>query len=53
MALVPVAEPFSTFIRILWAGIILCIVIYAIYMLLGMAGVAVPNIGIGHGNLVR
>ena len=48
IALVPVAEPFGTLIRILFAGIVLCIVIYAIYMLVGMAGVAVPNFGLGH-----
>ena len=53
ISLVPVAEPFSTLIRILYAGIILCVVIYAIYMLVGMAGVAFPNFGIGHGSLVR
>ena len=45
LPLIPVAEPFTTIIKILIAGIILLIVLYAITVLLGMAGIHVPTFG--------
>lgn len=42
MALVSVAEPFRTFIRIALAAIVLLLVIWFILIVLGMAGVHVP-----------
>jgi hypothetical protein len=54
MALVPMAEPFTTIVRILMAGIVLIIVIYAIIYLLQMAGVQVPSWGLsGAPRIVR
>lgn len=43
LALVPMAEPFATIIRIVLYAIVLLIVIYAIVTLLGFAGVVVPH----------
>jgi hypothetical protein len=45
MALVPIGEPFATIIRILVALIILVIVLYALTVLLGLAGIHVPMPG--------
>lgn len=45
IALVPMGEPFVTIIRILVAAIILIIVIYALTILLGLAGIHVPSMG--------
>lgn len=42
LALVPLAEPFATLVRILIVVITVIIVIYVIVMLLGLAGVHVP-----------
>jgi hypothetical protein len=41
LPLIPVAEPFTTILRILVAGIILIVVIWFIMVLLGYAGVQV------------
>ena len=41
IGLVPIAEPFVTLIRILFAAIILVVVIWAIMFLLGQVGVPV------------
>jgi hypothetical protein len=43
MAMINIAEPFRTFIRILVAALILVIVLYALSILLGMAGINVPS----------
>ncbi len=43
IALVPMAEPFSTLIRIVIYAIILLVVLYALTVLLGMMGVSVPT----------
>lgn len=45
IALIPMGEPFVTIVRILMYAIILVIVIYALILLLGLAGVHVPSIG--------
>jgi len=45
LGLVSIAEPFATFVRILIAFLILIIVLYALSMLLGMAGIHVPTFG--------
>ena len=45
LAQIAIAEPFATFIRIIIAAIVLVIVLYALAMLLGMAGVHVPSFG--------
>ncbi len=46
LALVSIAEPFATFVRILIAFLILLIVLYALSVLLGLAGIHVP-LGLG------
>jgi hypothetical protein len=43
MALLHIAEPFATIIRILIAALILIIVLYALSVLLGLAGIHVPS----------
>jgi hypothetical protein len=42
LALVPLAEPFATIVRILMVIVLVIIVIYAITVLLGFAGIRVP-----------
>ncbi len=43
LALVPLAEPFATIVRILLVVILVIIVIYVATMLLGMAGIHVNS----------
>jgi hypothetical protein len=45
LAQTKVAEPFATFIRILVAFLILCLVLYALSILLGLVGIHVPTFG--------
>jgi hypothetical protein len=45
LAMVSIAEPFATFIRILVAFLVLIIVLYAFSALLGLAGIHVPMPG--------
>lgn len=42
LPLIPIAEPFSTIIRVLMVVILVLIVLYVIVQLLGAAGVHVP-----------
>jgi hypothetical protein len=42
LALMPLAEPFATIVRILLVVILVVIVLYVLTMLLGMAGIHVP-----------
>jgi hypothetical protein len=42
IALVPMGEPFLTIVRVLVAALILVIVLYALSVLLGLAGIHVP-----------
>jgi hypothetical protein len=53
LALVPLAEPFATIVRILLVVILVIIVIYVATVLLGLAGIPVNNFGLGHGAIVR
>lgn len=46
IALVPMAEPFATLIRIVIYGLVLVVVLYALTVLLGMVGVHVPSFGV-------
>lgn len=46
LARISVAEPFTTFIRILVAFLILVIVLYALSILLGLIGIHIPSFGI-------
>jgi hypothetical protein len=43
LALVPMAEPFATIVRVLLVLILVFIVVYAIRILLGYAGIHVPS----------
>ena len=45
IALVPMAEPFRTILRVLIVILMVVIVIYVITVLLGMAGIHVPMFG--------
>ena len=47
LALVPLAEPFATIVRILLVVILVCIVIYVATILLGMAGIHVNTFHMG------
>ena len=52
LALIPLAEPFATIVRVLMVVIMVIIVIYVAMQLLGMAGIPVNSIGgIGHGTI--
>lgn len=42
LALIPLAEPFATILRILLIGLLVVIVIYVFLQLVGMAGIHVP-----------
>jgi hypothetical protein len=42
LALVPLAEPFATIVRVLMVVILVIIVIYVASVLLGLAGIHVP-----------
>jgi len=42
LALVPLAEPFATIVRVLMIVILVIIVLYVFAVLLGMAGIHVP-----------
>ncbi len=44
LALVPLAEPFATIVRVLMVVLLVIIVIWVIAQLLGMAGIHVPMI---------
>ncbi len=46
LALVPMAEPFATIVRVLLVVILVIIVIYVASMLLGMAGIHVNTVPI-------
>lgn len=48
LALIPLAEPFRTIIRILFIILLVVIVLYVIIVLLGLAGIHVP-VGLGAG----
>lgn len=45
LALIPLAEPFATIIRVLMIVILVLIVLYVIAMLLGVAGIHVGGFG--------
>ncbi len=45
LALVPLAEPFRTIVRVLMIIILVVVVIYVITILLGMAGIHVNTFG--------
>jgi uncharacterized membrane protein YwzB len=45
LALVPLAEPFATLVRVLIVVIGVIVVIYVAMILLGMAGIHVPTFG--------
>lgn len=47
LALMPIAEPFRTIIRILFVVILVIIVIYVAQILLGMAGIHVNTFNMG------
>jgi hypothetical protein len=47
LALIPLAEPFATIVRILLVVILVCIVIYVATILLGMAGIHVNQFHMG------
>jgi uncharacterized membrane protein YwzB len=47
LALIPLAEPFATMVRILLVVILVIIVIYVASVLLGMAGIHVNSFRIG------
>ena len=47
LALVPLAEPFATLVRILLVVILVIIVVYVIIVLLGVAGIHVNTFGFG------
>ena len=53
LALVPLAEPFKTIVRILMVVILVMLVIYVATILLGMAGIPVNNLGLGQGRIGR
>lgn len=44
LPLIPIAEPFSTIIRVLMTVILVLVVLWVILILLGAAGVRVPTI---------
>jgi len=46
LALVPLAEPFATIVRVLMVFILVVIVIYVVTVLLGMGGVHVNTFGL-------
>jgi hypothetical protein len=52
LALVPLAEPFATIVRVLMVILLVVIVIYAIVTLLGFAGINVPFGGLPLGGRV-
>jgi hypothetical protein len=45
LRLVTVAEPFATFLRILLGALVLLAVLWALTILLGLAGIHVPSMG--------
>ena len=45
LPLLPLAEPFSTILRVLIILLVAVVVLYVIIMLLGMAGIHVPYFG--------
>ena len=53
LALVPMAEPMATIVRVLMVIILVVVVIYVAMVLLGAAGIQVNNFGLGHGVLTR
>jgi hypothetical protein len=48
IGLIPLAEPFATLVKIVIYGLVLLVVLYALTILLGMAGISVPSFGGGH-----
>ncbi len=47
LALITLAEPFATIVRILLVVLMVIIVIYVLITLLGLAGISVPTFGGG------
>jgi hypothetical protein len=45
LALVPMAEPFATIVRVLMIVILVIVVLYVFAVLLGMVGIHVPYVG--------
>jgi hypothetical protein len=45
MALIPIAEPFKTLIYVLCVIILVCVVLWILSVVLGMAGIHVGGIG--------
>ena len=45
LALVPLAEPFATIVRVLMVVVLVLVVIYVLVQLLAMGGVHVPSMG--------
>jgi len=45
LALIPLAEPFATIVRVLMVVVLVLIVIYVLVQLLAMGGVHVPTFG--------
>lgn len=46
LALVPLAEPFATIVRVLLVLVVVLIVVWAITVILGMAGIHVNTFGL-------
>lgn len=42
LALIPLAEPFATLVRVLMVVLMVCVVLYVVAVLLGFAGIHVP-----------
>ena len=47
LPLMPMGEPFATIVRVLLVVIMAFVCLYIILQLLGVAGIAVPSIGMG------